>query len=97
MYARMLMRMARAGCPPHHPLLARTSAVESPSVDAVLSLASCPSSRVKRRRSRSWASGAGLHLTAATRSSAEALRRFSGFVRLVASLKIAALVKLVCA
>lgn len=47
-------------------------------------------SMVKRRRSRSWASGAGLTLIATTRSSSEAPSRLFCFVLRVASFKVVA-------
>ena len=49
--------------------------------------ATCSSSKVKRQRSRSWASGAGLQLIATTRSSPGALSPSFDCARLLASFK----------
>ena len=72
--------------------VATPSAVRASSIVSSLAVV-CPSpavsssSRVKRRRSRSWASGAGLQLIPTTRSSPGALSPIFDCARLLASFK----------
>ena len=72
-------------------------AEDSPSVAVCLSLAVCSSSSVKRRRRRSWASGAGLQLIATTRNSPASLSGDFRLVWLLESFKLPLSSRLACA